>query len=168
MKSWKIIVAVVGACALIFGLFYAILCPIPFLEFKAGYIDVLRHELPKRVKIVNESFNAFGRDRSKYDYIALLQGDPDALISYTKLIGLNDRPFPENPHANHILSVKVKWWKPPLLTKGSGSRFFERKDSDHSITQAELAGNELYLFKVGDIDALTAQMKRNADEYKRK
>jgi hypothetical protein len=168
MKAWKLLAVIGGPFLLLFVLLYTILCPLPFLEMQAGYEDILQHPLPEGVKMVGERFNAFGRDRTIYDYCILLKGNPEALIAYTKLLGLSERKIPEDSRSNHILQVKLKWWTPPLLTMGSGCRFFERETDEHSIIQAELVGNELYLFKVGDIKSLEIHMQQKKEQGKDK
>jgi len=145
-----------------------------FLERNAGYRDVLRIELPNGVKCVAQVMNTSGRDRVRYDYWLLLQGDSEALLAYVKLLAMDEVDVAVVGGSGYMSGNRMKWWSPPSLSGKSGYRSFRKQhlgvpaseDSQFSMTRAELAGDKLYLLQVGDIKSLEGNMQNYPSLYK--
>ena len=173
MKTVNIYMLFFIVVAFILAIIWASLVP-STLDRHADFRDIIRIELPKGIRCVNQKVNTFGRDRTSYDYHLVLQGDKNALLSFIKLLEVTEveraavPPDGPPPYGFKWMGAQpMKWWDPPSV-RGIECRQYSREygnfdgkvSSRYYMTHIELTGDKLYLFQSGDIITLRENYER--------
>jgi|GEM_PF-4849176 len=137
---------------------YPILFPLSLI---VGYKEILKIHLPSNVICVRQELDAFGRERTHYNYRILLQGEPKDLTDFVLKLGLQKGRVDQVGNLIVMKSDRLKWWQPPSQSGKEPEMFlfhrtgeFVDLKSRFTETQAELSGHQLYLFRRGNIGSL--------------
>jgi hypothetical protein len=140
------------------------------IKSQVGHKDVLMIDIPSDIKCINEKFLYDGSDKPYYSYLLVLHGTTENLLSFIKMLGLQETDFKTYKGADYMdVEYFLDWWIPPSVSKNENFKFYQktlywpntRGDLRERI-QVELTQNTLYLASVGEMTILRRRLRERS------